>query len=189
MTTLDRPGAGPSPDATPTCSFTLNGEQVTVSGEHLHLLSAIRDGLPEGQRVTSAKDGCSPSGQCGCCTVLIDGKARIACSTPLEKVAGSDVVTLEGLPDDEVARYAEAFAACGALQCGFCTPGIVMRAKSLVDKDDLEPKSIELQGRQYAVTEWSLDPTYGGFHRASQGQPVKLLDDLQGRHVPVEELS
>jgi len=135
MTTLDRPGADSPTDETPTFSFTLNGEQVTVSGDHLHLLSAIRDGLPEGQRVTSAKDGCSPSGQCGCCTVLIDGKARIACSTPLEKVAGSEVVTLEGLPDEEVARYAEAFAACGALQCGFCTPGIVMRAKSLVDKD------------------------------------------------------
>jgi len=135
MTTLDQPNTGPPPDEMPMCSFSLNGEQVSVPGDHPHLLSAIRDGLPESQRIISAKDGCSPSGQCGCCTVLIDGKARIACSTPLEKVAGSDVTTLEGLPDDEVARYAEAFAACGALQCGFCTPGIVMRAKSLLDKD------------------------------------------------------
>jgi len=135
MTTLDQPNTGPPPDEMPMCSFSLNGEQVSVPGDHPHLLSAIRDGLPESQRIISAKDGCSPSGQCGCCTVLIDGKARIACSTPLEKVAGSDVITLEGLPDDEVARYAEAFAACGALQCGFCTPGIVMRAKSLLDKD------------------------------------------------------
>ncbi|MEM1333509.1 MAG: molybdopterin cofactor-binding domain-containing protein [Actinomycetota bacterium] len=112
-------------------TFVLNGEQVTVRQRHLHLLSALRDELD----VTSPKDGCSPSGQCGCCTVLVDGKARVACSTRVEKVAGKEVVTLEGLPTEEVDRYAEAFAACGALQCGYCTPGIVMRTKVLVDGD------------------------------------------------------
>ena len=140
MTALDDAPAGGTTGATDsgspdTIDFVLNGAAASVSADPPHLLSALRDGLPDDQRVTSAKDGCSPSGQCGCCTVLIDGKARIACSTSLDKVAGSEVVTLEGLPDDEVARYAEAFAACGALQCGFCTPGIVVRAKALVDKD------------------------------------------------------
>jgi aldehyde oxidoreductase len=111
-------------------AFNLNGTPVSVSGEHPHLLSALREELG----VLSPKDGCSPSGQCGCCTVLLDGKAQISCQTSLAKASGRSITTLEGLPDDERARYADTFAACGALQCGFCTPGIVMRTKALVDK-------------------------------------------------------
>ena len=110
--------------------FSLNGVAVSV-GEHPHLLAALREELD----VTSPKDGCSPSGQCGCCTVLVDGKATVSCSLSLERVAGRSVTTLEGLAEDERERYARAFASTGALQCGFCTPGIVMRAKALVDKD------------------------------------------------------
>ena len=111
--------------------FILNGESVTARDDHPHLLSALRDELG----ITSAKDGCSPTGQCGCCTVLIDGKARVSCQTSMEKVAGSEVVSLEGVDEAEVNRMADAFAACGALQCGFCTPGIVMRTKALIDKN------------------------------------------------------
>ncbi len=107
----------------------VNGHTVTV-GAHPHLLSALRDELD----IISPKDGCAPSGQCGCCTVLVDGKARVACQTGLDKVAGREIVTLEGLPREEVDRYADAFAACGALQCGFCTPGVVMRVKALLDR-------------------------------------------------------
>lgn len=114
--------------------FTLNGETVSASDDHPHLLAALREELG----ITSAKDGCSPTGQCGCCTVLIDGKARVSCQTSMEKIAGKEVVTLEGLPTEEVDRYADAFAACGALQCGFCTPGIVVRTKALIDKDGAE---------------------------------------------------
>jgi aldehyde oxidoreductase len=110
--------------------FTLNGAEVSV-GDHPHLLAALREELD----VTSPKDGCSPSGQCGCCTVLVDGKPTVSCSLALDRVDGRSVTTLEGLPADERERYATAFAATGALQCGFCTPGIVMRAKHLVDKD------------------------------------------------------
>ncbi len=110
--------------------FVCNGTPVTISGAHPHLLSALRDELG----ITSPKDGCSPSGQCGCCTVLIDGKARVACQTSLEKVAGAEVVTLEGFDSAEVDRMASAFASSGALQCGFCTPGIMVRTKALVDK-------------------------------------------------------
>jgi len=65
-------------------SFTCNGASVTVGDHHPHLLSALRDELG----LTAAKDGCSPSGQCGCCTVLINGKARVSCQTSLEKVEG-----------------------------------------------------------------------------------------------------
>lgn len=111
-------------------TFELNGTPVTIRGNHPHLLSALREELD----VTSPKDGCSPTGQCGCCTVLIDGKARVACQVSLEKAAGSTITTLEGMDPDEVDRMAQAFAACGALQCGFCTPGIAVRAKALIDR-------------------------------------------------------
>jgi xanthine dehydrogenase molybdenum-binding subunit len=110
--------------------FTLNGADVEV-GDHPHLLAALREQLD----VTSAKDGCSPSGQCGACTVLVDGKPTVSCSLALDRVAGRSVTTLEGVPSAERARYAEAFAATGALQCGFCTPGIVMRARYLVERN------------------------------------------------------
>ena len=103
---------------------------MVVRADHPHLLSAIRDQLD----LTAAKDGCSPSGQCGCCTVLIDGKAVVSCQQPLAKVAGKHVVTLEGVNEAERQSFAQAFAACGGLQCGFCIPGIVMRAKAQIDK-------------------------------------------------------
>ena len=111
-------------------TFNLNGDSVTVEGEHPHLLSALREEL----NILSPKDGCSPSGQCGCCTVLIDGKARVACQMSMERIENTSVLTLEGIEDEERERYASAFAAHGALQCGFCIPGIVVRAKALVDK-------------------------------------------------------
>ena len=112
-------------------TFTLNGAAVEVPDDRAHLLVALREDLG----IISTKDGCAPSGQCGCCTVLLDGKAVVACQVSLEKVAGREVVTLEGI--DERQRYADAFAAAGALQCGFCTPGILVRTKALLEKGDL----------------------------------------------------
>jgi len=117
-----------------TTQFTLNGLPVEVKGRHPHLLSALREELG----VTSAKDGCSPSGQCGCCTVLIDGKAFVSCQISLQKAAGRSITTLEGFDPSERERFASAFAATGALQCGFCTPGIVVRLKALLDKKGSE---------------------------------------------------
>ena len=114
--------------------FVLNGGEVEASADHEHLLAALRDELG----VMSPKDGCSPSGQCGCCTVLVDGKARVACQTSMEKTDGAEVVTLEGVDAEERDRMAAAFAAHGALQCGFCTPGIVMRTKAMLDKKGSE---------------------------------------------------
>jgi len=81
--------------------------------------------------VRSPKDGCSPQGQCGCCTVLVDGAPRVACVTPARRIAGRSVVTVGGLPDDERRAWADAFCATGASQCGFCTPGIIMRLAAL----------------------------------------------------------
>ena len=110
--------------------FVANGVPVSVRSNHPHLLSALREEL----NITSPKDGCSPSGQCGCCTVFVNGKAVVSCQTSLEKVSGGEVTTLEGIDESERRKYSDAFAACGGLQCGFCIPGIVVRAKAQVDK-------------------------------------------------------
>lgn len=121
--------------------FVLNGASVEVKDGHPHLLAALREELG----VTSPKDGCSPSGQCGACTVLVDGKARVSCQMDVEKAGGSRITTIEGLADDERRRFADAFAAFGATQCGFCTPGIIMRSKALIDKKGAELTRTDLQ--------------------------------------------
>lgn len=127
MTVLDR--HAPTASAA-TVTLRVNGQEVSVRADHPHLLSALREELD----LTAAKDGCSPSGQCGCCTVVIDGKVQVSCQYPLEKAAGRDVVTLEGVPQEERQRWSDAFARAGGLQCGFCIPGIVMRARAQVEK-------------------------------------------------------
>ena len=111
-------------------TFDLNGTTITTSGNHPHLMAALRDELG----VISPKDGCAPSGQCGCCTVLLDGRARVACQTSMERAEGTQVLTLEGFNASERDLYATTFAAHGALQCGFCTPGILVRIKALIDR-------------------------------------------------------
>ena len=109
--------------------FVLNGDPVVVD-DGISLLDALRDEL--GCR--SLKDGCSPQGQCGCCTVWVDGDPRVACVTPVRRVAGRMVTTLEGLSEQQRTRWADAFVAHGASQCGFCTPGILMRL-AVLDAD------------------------------------------------------
>jgi xanthine dehydrogenase small subunit len=102
-------------------TFELNGQTVTVAETGSSLLESLRDQL----RVRSVKDGCSPQGQCGCCTVLVDGQPRVSCVTPTRRVAGRSITTIEGLADSD--EWSEAFCAAGASQCGFCTPGIIVR--------------------------------------------------------------
>ena len=105
--------------------FNLNGQQVEVSSDNPR--RSLLDVLRSECGITSAKDGCAPQGQCGCCTVLVDGKARVSCVTPVRRVAGRDVTTVEGLDPDVAAAWADRLAAHGGSQCGFCTPGIVIR--------------------------------------------------------------
>lgn len=120
----------PSADPVAPCTFVVNGSPVTARSDHPHLLAALREELG----VTSPKDGCSPSGQCGCCTVLLDDKAVISCQVSMEKVAGRSVTTLEGIDPGERDRMASCMNAHGALQCGFCTPGVLVRVKSLLER-------------------------------------------------------
>src|SRR5512143_50771 len=111
--------------------FTLNDSKRSVELEDgTSLLELLRDSCG----VISPKDGCSPQGQCGCCTVIVDGRAVVSCAVPAKSVAGKRVLTLEGFSEFERETFAESFIAAGGLQCGFCTPGIVVRAKNLIDK-------------------------------------------------------
>jgi len=107
--------------------LSVDGRQVEVPDDGGSLLDALRDHLG----AHAAKDGCSPQGQCGCCTVLVDGAPRVACVTPLRRMVGRDIVTLDGLPEPVRSAWADAFCATGASQCGFCTPGIIVRLEGV----------------------------------------------------------
>ena len=96
--------------------------------EDKKLLSFLRDDL----HLTGTKDGCS-EGACGACTVIVDGKATRACVFTLSKLQGKKITTIEGLSQRERLVYSYCFAACGAVQCGYCIPGMVMSAKALLD--------------------------------------------------------
>ncbi|MGA9159425.1 MAG: selenium-dependent xanthine dehydrogenase [Actinomycetota bacterium] len=111
--------------------FTLNGRMAEVP---LREGTTLLDVLREGCGLRSMKDGCAPEGSCGACTVIVDGKAVVSCAQPAERAAGRSVVTQEGLSDEVRALWADAFVASGAAQCGFCSPGIVMRGQVLLDK-------------------------------------------------------
>ena len=108
-------------------TFVVNGKTVTTE-KNQKLLRFLRDEL----RLTSVKDGCS-EGACGTCTVLVDGKATRACIMTTDKLEGKTVITAEGLSDFEKEAYTYGFGEAGAVQCGFCIPGMVMAAKGLLD--------------------------------------------------------
>jgi len=113
----------------PKTTFTLNGKPTTSSYEPgMNFLEVLREDCG----LTSPKNGCAPEGVCGCCAVLIDGQPVLPCLRKPEQTEGHDVVTLEGV-DDELRRVlGEAFILEGAVQCGFCIPGIIVRASHLV---------------------------------------------------------
>ncbi|HJM38460.1 MAG: 2Fe-2S iron-sulfur cluster-binding protein [Acidimicrobiales bacterium] len=108
-------------------SIKVDGKVFEINDENLTLLDFLRSEVG----ITSVKDGCSPQGQCGCCTVLVDGQARVSCVTPVRRVAGREITTLQGLDNEIRNEWAEAFSQVGASQCGFCTPGIIMRFAAL----------------------------------------------------------
>ncbi len=122
----------PSPVEGPTVRFRLNGRDVSVEA---HPEDSALDLLRERCGLISPKDGCSPQGQCGCCLVLVDGHPRVTCAMKAEKVEGKALDTLEGLSAEERDLWARSFVAAAGLQCGFCIPGIVMRAKAILEKN------------------------------------------------------
>ena len=168
--------------------LTVDGAVVLVADEGLTLLDVLREQLG----VRSVKDGCSPQGQCGCCTVLVDGQARVACVTPARRVQGRAITTLEGLDADVRDGWARAFAATGGSQCGFCTPGIICRFAGLhakgADHDDrgvaaraLAAHLCRCTGWQPIVDAWVAYPSLKARARRCDdlGTPVRLRGPRQ----------
>jgi len=116
-----------------TITFNLNGEPVEVEIEpHLTLLQLLRDKL----EMTGTKEGCG-MGECGACTVLLDGKTINSCIFPALEVEGRNVTTIEGIMDSQgnLHPIQKSFIEHGAIQCGFCTPGMILSAKALLDEN------------------------------------------------------
>ncbi|NTW23238.1 MAG: selenium-dependent xanthine dehydrogenase [Lentimicrobium sp.] len=112
--------------------FRLNGETIYFDGKpETRLLQFLR----LEKKITSVKDGCSCQGACGACMVEINGEAKLSCMTPLAKLENANVNTLEGIPDEIRDVIATAFVEKGSVQCGFCTPGFLMRTKILLQKN------------------------------------------------------
>jgi len=106
----------------------INGKKVSCDNENKKLITFLREDL----RLTSVKEGCS-EGACGTCMVLADGKPVRACLMPVSKVTDKSIITVEGLSEREKSVYSYCFKAAGAVQCGFCIPGMVISAKALLD--------------------------------------------------------
>jgi len=113
--------------------FRVNGEQTTV---HMEPTKTLLDVLREDLFLTGTKRGCD-SGECGACTVILNGQAVHSCLILAAELDGKDVLTIEGLSKDrkELHPLQKAFIEKGAVQCGFCTPGLIMTAKALLDEN------------------------------------------------------
>lgn len=112
--------------------ITVNGIEREYNGDpNISLLKFLRNVVG----VTSPKNGCGPQGTCGCCTVELNGRSILSCSTPVHKADGGVVYTIEGLDEYFQRTIAHAFVEKGGVQCGFCIPGIVMTAKVLLERN------------------------------------------------------
>lgn len=123
-------------------SFILNGSRVTVDTEsHKTLLDILRNSL----QLTGTKEGCG-EGECGACTVIVDGLAVNSCMYPALEVEGRHVTSIEGLQEtrNRLSPLQEAFVERGAIQCGFCTPGMILSAKALLDSNP-EPSDEQIR--------------------------------------------
>ncbi|HXJ78929.1 MAG TPA: (2Fe-2S)-binding protein [Candidatus Methylomirabilis sp.] len=114
-----------------TLEFTLNDRSCRVDAPaHFTVLDLVRDTLA----LTGTKDGCG-EGVCGACTVLLDGRPIRACLVLAARLGGRRLVTIEGIAGGELDPLQEAFARVGAVQCGFCTPGMILSARALLEEE------------------------------------------------------
>jgi len=123
-------------------SFNLNGENITLTSKpNRTLLDVLREDF----KLVGAKDACSGVGECGACTVLVDGKPVNSCLILIGQIANHAIVTIEGLVHNhQVHPIQQAFMEAGAVQCGFCTPGMILSAKALLDQN-LNPTDGEIK--------------------------------------------
>jgi carbon-monoxide dehydrogenase small subunit len=143
--------------------LTVNGEAVTLEGEPMaRLLDVVREQL----NLTGTKEGCG-EGECGACTVLMDDEPILSCLTPLFQCAGRKVDTIEGIAANQAKEFIEDFVATGGVQCGACTPGVVISAWALLQRNaDPNREQVEeaLAGNLCRCT------GYEGIHRAFEAR-------------------
>jgi carbon-monoxide dehydrogenase small subunit len=124
--------------------------RLTVNGKthklEVNLHKSLAEVLRNELKLTGVKYGCG-TGECGACTVLVDGKPRLSCLTLAVSIDGKEITTIEGLPEDgKLHPLQEAFIKHGAIQCGYCTPGMILCAKALLDEN---PRPTEEDVKQY----------------------------------------
>ena len=156
-------------------TFVLNGKRTSV---RVHPLTRLLDVLRDGCGLTGTKEGCG-EGECGACTVLLNGRAVNACLVPAIQAAGAKVVTIEGLRGRHPLQ--KAFAELGGAQCGICTPGMVMAAVALGPRPTLEQVRTGLAGNLCRCT------GYMGIYRAIKqagGARREALGKARGSRVP-----
>jgi aerobic carbon-monoxide dehydrogenase small subunit len=129
--------------------FTLNGVATNVDA---HPMSRLLDVVREQCQLTGTKEGCG-EGECGACTVLVDGDPVCSCLVPLAQVEGAEVVTIEGLGDDHPLQHA--FMNEVGAQCGICTPGMIMAALSLEPDASIDDIKVALSGNLCRCTGYS----------------------------------
>ena len=175
----------PSAPEPPRVELVVDGESVAVPDTGISLLAALRG--PLGNR--APKTGCNPQGQCGCCTVLVDGAPRVACVSPLKRMAGRTITTLDGLDDEVRAGWAEVLLATGGSQCGACTPGIIERLEGLRRKGVADHAAVHTAlaahlcrctGWQPIVEAWDL-MVGGGLATAVERNAARDLDAASRR--------
>ena len=125
--------------------FHVNGEPVEFAG--VDPLRRLIDVLREDLRLTGTKEGCG-EGECGACTVLIDGEAALACLVPVCQVEGARVTTIE---DPSLAPIGEAFLAHGGVQCGICTPGAIAMTRAFLDERRRRGEPVDLEAARRAL--------------------------------------
>ncbi|MDP2309304.1 MAG: molybdopterin-dependent oxidoreductase [Pseudomonadota bacterium] len=167
-------------------SFVLDGAAVTVDADpKAPALGVLRDQLG----VRGCKAGCSPQGLCGACTVLIEGKPRLTCTLPTKSLAGKSVTTLDGMPEADRAVLAEAFVRAGATQCGYCTPGIVLSAWTLLQAEaSPSPEQITRALNQHACRCTGYTAIYAAIDAAAavrrgEGMPLPAVARPEGHAI------
>ena len=151
-------------------NFTLNSRNIDVMVQPLSTLQSL---LREDLKYTATKTGCK-QGSCGSCTVLVDGEPMISCLLPVEDVAGKEVLTLEGLPDNgDLHPIQETFFETFAVQCGYCTPGMIMISKALLDHNP-DPNREEI-----------VDALAGNYCRCTGYEPIIRAVEESARRLNV----
>lgn len=170
-------------------TLSLNGRPAAHDGDpSMSLLSWLRDV----QGVLSPKDGCSGQASCGACLVEVDGKAALACSVPMSRLEGAHVVTIEGFPEKLRNTLGKAFAAKGAVQCGFCTPGFLTRAKLFLQNDPDPTREAVVKALRFHLCRCTgyvkiVDAVLEAARALREGTEPTLPRDARmgGRHVKI----